>query len=111
VTFPQVVTSAPASATSAIAGDDKAMLERADGLLREGDVAAARLLYTRLARKSVAEGAFGMAKTFDPAFLRRVPTAGLHPDLANAREWYRKAEQLGSSQAKIRLSELTATGR
>jgi TPR repeat protein len=87
------------------------MLERADSLFREGDVAAARLLYTRVARKGIAEGAYGMARTFDPAFLRRVPTAGLQPDLAKAQDWYRKAEQLGSAPAKTRLSELGATAR
>ncbi len=113
VALPQLAAdnpSAPAHSRQ-IASDDKAMLERADSLFREGDVAAARLLYTRVARKGIAEGAYGMARTFDPAFLRRVPTAGLQPDLAKAQDWYRKAEQLGSAPAKTRLSELGASAR
>ena len=113
VALPQLAAgnpSAPAPSRQ-IASDDKAMLERADSLFREGDVAAARLLYTRVARKGIAEGAYGMARTFDPAFLRRVPTAGLQPDLAKAQDWYRKAEQLGSAPAKTRLSELGASAR
>ena len=87
------------------------MQERADRLLSEGDVAAARLLYARLAKRGIAEAAFAMARSYDPEFLMTIPTAGLQPDLAKAREWYRKAEELGSGQATTRLSTLDKSGR
>ncbi len=89
---------------------DRSMLTRADRLLREGDVAAARLLMTHLAQKGIAEGALAMAHSYDPEVLVTLRVAGLEPDLAQARDWYRRAEQLGSAQATARLSTL-ATGR
>jgi hypothetical protein len=88
--------------------EDRAMLERADRLLHEGDIAAARLIWGRLARKGLAEAAIAMAKSYDPDFLSRIPHAGLKPDLGQARDWYRKAEELGSPEATSRLSTLQA---
>ena len=87
------------------------MLERANALLRHGDVAAARLIYLREANRGVAEGALAMARTYDPEFLATIPTAGLQPDIAKARDWYRKAGDLGNAQARKRLSILEGAQR
>jgi hypothetical protein len=90
---------------------DRSMLARADRLLREGDVAAARLLLAHLAQKGIAEGALAMARSYDPDVLVTLRVAGLEPDPARARDWYRRAEQLGSTQATARLSTLDTGGR
>lgn len=98
-------------ASRQMSAEDAAMMDRADRLLREGDIAAARLFYGRMAQKGLAVGAIAMAKTYDPEFLRTVPRAGLQPDVAKAREWYQKAQELGSAEAATRLSTLNAGAR
>ena len=90
---------------------DRAMLTRADRLVRDGDVAAARLIYGHMARQGIAEGALGMARSYDPEVLSGIPLAGLQPDLAKARDWYQKAQDLGSVLAKGRLGALGAERR
>jgi len=111
LTRPTAVESTAPLTQREISVEDTAMMERADRLLREGDIAAARLLYSRVARKGIAAGALAMAKSYDPDFLGDIPTAGLRPDLAQARDWYRKAEDLGSSYAATRLSTLPEKAR
>jgi hypothetical protein len=108
LTSPTVAQSAAPLPASEPSDKDRAMLERADRLLHEGDIAAARLIWGRLARKGLAAAAIAMAKSYDADFLSRIPHAGLKPDLAQARDWYRKAEQLGSPEARSRLSTLQA---
>jgi hypothetical protein len=89
-----------------MSASDRAQLDRGDAYLRQGDVASARLIYLQLARKNIAEGAFGMANTFDPEYLETLGVRGLKPDLVEAKKWYAKAQSLGSSLAARRLSTL-----
>ncbi|MDZ4792344.1 MAG: hypothetical protein SGJ17_14255 [Hyphomicrobiales bacterium] len=91
-----------------MSSEDTAFLQRGDQLLDTGDVAAARLFFTRLAKKGVAMGALRMARTYDPEFLGSMRTAGLQPDLPQARVWYQKASELGSQDATKRLSTLSS---
>jgi hypothetical protein len=90
------------------ATEEAAMIERANGFLQSGDVAAARLLYERLARRGSSQGALALARTFDPATLRTLAVVGLKPDLGKAREWYKRAAELGSKEAGNRLATLEA---
>lgn len=75
----------------------KRMLARARSLLEHNDIAAARLIYTRLARQGSAQGALLLAQTYDPAFLSQYAINGLEPDLKKARQWYEYAASLGDS--------------
>jgi hypothetical protein len=84
----------------------RAQMNRAQDLLKLNDVAAARLIFKRLAETGIAEAAFGLAQTYDPDFLKTIPTAGLQPDMATARHWYEWASALGSAPAGSRLSEI-----
>lgn len=95
-----------ARAAPAIPQED-AMIARATTLLDRNDVASARLLFEHLARQGSARAALAMAKTFDPAFLRTIEAAGLEPDVEKAREWYRRAADLGNQEAATALSSLT----
>jgi TPR repeat protein len=108
---PSVAPAAPVGKPQTMTERDRSMLARADRLLREGDVAAARLLLAHLAQKGIAEGALAMARSYDPDVLVTLRVAGLEPDPAQARDWYRRAEQLGSTQATARLSTLNIGGR
>jgi TPR repeat protein len=91
---------------------DLAFLERARALLKSNDIAAARLIFTRLANNGVAEAAFELGRTYDPDFLRTIPVAGLEPDREVAWQWYKRAAALGNADAKSRLAKLkTDTGQ
>ena len=89
---------------------DQSMLLRGDTYMKQGDIAAARLLYKQLAKKGIAHGALAMGNTFDPEFLASLAVAGLRPDIAQAKNWYRMAEELGSAMAAKRLATLNAQG-
>jgi hypothetical protein len=85
---------------------DESMMQRGDAYVAQGDIAAARLLYRQLAKKGIAAGALAMGNTYDPEFLATLPIRGLRPDLEQAKNWFRMAEELGSAQAARRLSAL-----
>ena len=85
---------------------DLAYLERARALVKANDIAAARLIFTRLASNGVAEAAFELGQTYDQDFLRTIHIAGLEPDLEVARRWYTKAAALGNADARSRLATL-----
>jgi hypothetical protein len=82
------------------------LLERGGQFLQIGDVSAARLMLRRAADAGSAEGALGLGATFDPAVLRQIGALGVAPNLAQARQWYQKAAELGSQEAAHRIERL-----
>ena len=84
---------------------------RARGYLAAGDVAAARLVLRRAAERNDPQAALALGGTYDPAVLKRLGIINFHSDPAQAREWYRKAAELGSPDASIRLEQLVQTDR
>ena len=96
-----------APAARRIDPDELAMLlKRAKGLLAIGDITAARLLLERAADAQEAEAALMLAGTYDSQVLGTHDMRSVTPDPAAARLWYQKAAQLGSPDAKRRLSQL-----
>jgi hypothetical protein len=89
---------------------EQSMMERGDTYWKQGDVASARLLYRALAKKGLAPAALAMAHTYDPEHLSTLAIRGLLPDITQAKNWYRMAEELGSTQAAQRLAALNAQG-
>jgi TPR repeat protein len=85
-----------------------ALLARGDWLFATGDVASARLLYERAAGVGEARAAVKLGETFDPAFLSRRNLRGARADPAMAVFWYRRARDLGASDAGSRLIRLEA---
>jgi TPR repeat protein len=79
------------------------LLRRGDAMLALGDVASARLLYTRAASAGDARGAFGVAKTYDPNTLSQIGARGIQADPAVAADWYGKALDLGDASAAAPL--------
>jgi TPR repeat protein len=102
----QISANDDSSNPSQIKHSDLAYLERARALMKANDIAAARLIFTRLATNGVAEAAFELGQTYDPDFLRTMHIAGLEPDLEVARRWYTKAATLGNADAQSRLATL-----
>jgi hypothetical protein len=90
---------------------EESMLERAGGLVSNGDVAAARLLYEHLASRGSSLAALSLARTYDPAILPGLGVIGMRPDRAAARRWYERAASMGSKPAAARLEALTAAAR
>jgi hypothetical protein len=82
------------------------LMTRAKSLMAVGDLAAARLLLERAANAQDANAAFILAQTYDPAVLGTQDTRSITADPAAARSWYQKAAQLGSADARQRLSQL-----
>jgi hypothetical protein len=76
-------------------------------LMTYGDVTKARILFQRVAEAGDGAGAFALAETYDPIVLRelRLPR-GTMPDLVLARTWYERARDLGSLEARDRISRL-----
>ena len=85
-----------------------ALLARGDWLFATGDVASARPLYERAAGAGEARAAVKLGETFDPAFLSRLNRRGERADPAMAVFWYRRARDLGASDAGSRLIRLEA---
>jgi hypothetical protein len=83
-----------------------ALLKRAKSLLAIGDITSARLLLERAADAQEAEAALMLAGTYDPQVLGGQDLRSVTPDAAAARDWYQKAAQLGSTDAKRRLGQL-----
>jgi len=82
------------------------LIKRGEDFLKYGDVASARLSLRRAASAGNAQAALGLGATFDPAFLSQRGILGFAPDVAQARAWYEKAAELGSSDAARRLEQL-----
>ena len=81
-------------------------MKRAKSLLAIGDITSARLLLERAADAQEADAALMLAGTYDPQVLGTQDMRSITPDPATARLWYQKAAQLGSSDARRRLSQI-----
>jgi hypothetical protein len=92
-----------AEETSAIAAKMKMGVE----LMTWGEVAAARMMFQRAAEAGEGAGAFALAETYDPLVLAQLRLRKeVMPDLALARSWYERARDLGSPEARDRISRL-----
>jgi hypothetical protein len=81
------------------------LLKRGEDLLAIGDIAGARRVFQYLADAGNAEGALALGATFDARFLTAHNAIGVVADDAKARSWYRRAADLGSTQAKTLLAQ------
>jgi hypothetical protein len=92
----------------AVPPNEQMLMSRADATFKKGDVSGARVIYEYLAMQGSAMAAMAMGETYDPLVLNKLVIKGLTPDAAKARQWYEKAEQLGSGDARTRLNALAA---
>ena len=87
-------------------GELTALVARGNALVATGDLSGARLLYRRAAEAGNARAALTLAETYDPIVLDTLGESGLAPNIAMARLWYQKANELGSTEALARLERL-----
>jgi len=82
------------------------LLARGDKLLSTGDVTSARLFYQRAADGGAGLAAIRLGETYDPIFLDRAKLRGVRADLGAALSWYRRARELGATDAEVLLKAL-----
>jgi hypothetical protein len=87
------------------------LLKRSETFLNNGDIAAARLLLRRAAEGGEARAALALAATYDPLVLKQLGAIGAKDDITQARGWYQRALQLGSTEAGTRLQQLAQETR
>lgn len=83
------------------------LLKRGQALLKDGDIAAARLVLRRAAEAGDANAMLMLAGSYDRAELMKLKVFGVAPDHAQAKAWYAKAVELGSAEAVRRLQQHT----
>jgi hypothetical protein len=82
------------------------LIARANLLLEQGNIGAARSMLDRAVEMGSTEALFWLAETYDPLLLSTRKTFGTQSDIATARELYLKALAGGVSEAKVRLQAL-----
>jgi hypothetical protein len=97
------VPATPPAEPSAVTGESVALVARGDELFAVGDVASARLFYQRASEEGNAKAALRLGETYDPFFLGQARLNGALGDPALAIRWYRRARDLGASEAEILL--------
>jgi hypothetical protein len=88
--------------------DVAVLLQRGHEVAANGDLVGARLLFQRAAEAGDSDAALALAGTYDPIVLEHLGERGLAPDVAAARFWYQKAQELGSKEAPQRLETLAS---
>ena len=91
-------------------GEATRLLERANALLGEGNIGAARVVLERAAEIGSIQATFRLAETYDPLVLSIWRTYGTRGDATKARELYAKAYDGGIKAAKDRSDALQAAG-
>lgn len=71
-----------------------------------GNLADARVIFSRIAQAGDSRAAFMLAETYDPISLAKRQLLPANSDIELARIWYRKASALGSQEAPGRLERL-----
>lgn len=84
------------------------LLKDGDQQMAQGNIAAARVVYELAADAGFAQAAMALAGTYDAAELARLGVRGIQPNAQEAKRWYERARQLGSSDAETRLQRLGA---
>lgn len=106
-----VVTAAEPKAPSPVLGNENAaelvrLIARATGLLRQGDIGAARVVLERAAELGSAPASFALAETYDPSLLAKWGSSGTRGDTSKARELYARAAAGGVKEARERFDAL-----
>jgi hypothetical protein len=84
------------------------LLARGDAFMQTRDIVSARLLYERAADAGNGRAALRMGESFDPAFLDRIGIYRSIGDRELALSWYRRARELGDTEAAQLLEKLDA---
>jgi hypothetical protein len=96
----------PAVVEPRMSSDVVRLLARANALLNQGNIGAARTVLERATEAGSAQASFALAETYDPLVLAKWRTYGTRGDAAKARELYARAQAGGIQEAKDRFDAL-----
>lgn len=98
---------APSELATGLADDEiSTLMNRGQNLLKDGDFAAARLLFRRAADAGNAQAALALGSTYDPAVIKQLGAVAVRPDIGSALTWYATAADRGSADAAERYANL-----
>jgi len=83
-----------------------ALIARGDALIKEGDIASARLIFEHGANAGNVAAAMRLAEACDPLIISKLDVVGVQPDSKCALKWYRFAAENGDGEAVDRLEKL-----
>jgi hypothetical protein len=84
----------------------RALVAQGKEFFAAGDLVAARILFMRAAKSGDAAAAVAIGTTYDPVVLAERGVRGAAADLDEARAWYERAKDMGSSEGPRRLEML-----
>jgi TPR repeat protein len=87
------------------------LIKRGLEFIKDGDIAASRLVLRRAADAGNAQAALMLGATFDPNVLAELGVVGLAGNRTTARAWYQKAMEFGSAEASRRIDRLAQTDK
>ena len=87
------------------------LIERARTVIAAGDIEAVRVALSRMVESGNASAAVDLGSTYDPNILDALGVRNFPADVAKARVWYQKAQQMGASEAVGLLESLESSER
>lgn len=99
------------NSTDAMSDRQAQLFKRGADFLKDGNVAAARLMLQSVADAGNAQAALLLGATYDPIMLADLGVRGLQPDRVAALAWYRRAQEYGASEALGRIKRLMEADR
>jgi len=86
--------------------DTVALVVRGDMLFGTGDITSARHFYERAADAGNGQAALRLGESYDPSFLEQAHLRAVRGDTAVAIQWYKRARELGASEADVLLMSI-----
>ncbi len=85
----------------ALSAEVSGLMQKGDSLFKSGDLVIARQFYARAFEMGAADGATGVARTYDPAIYKQMDVNGIVPDAELAAQWYDKAKFAGATSPPV----------
>jgi hypothetical protein len=86
-------------------------VEQARAVIASGNIEAARAALSKKVDSGSASSAVVIGATYDPNMLDALGGQNIAPDIAKARLWYRRAQQMGAPEATSLLEKLESVAR
>ncbi|TAJ85430.1 hypothetical protein [Reyranella sp.] len=103
---PESVVLVPGSTLPERMADTVPLMKRANVLIGQGNIGAARVVLEHAAEPGSAAALYSLAETYDPVALAKWGAVGTQPDVAKARDLYAQALAAGVLEARARLAAL-----
>jgi hypothetical protein len=109
--YPMAVGIMPAAPKNLELSSSSGVVAQARAVIASGDIEAARGALSKLVESGNAPAAVAIGSTYDPNILDVLNVRNFPPDVAKARLWYQRAQQMGASEAAGLLESLDSRER